>query len=593
MRPIVVAAFHALAARLAEWIYDGEPTVDVLPPWIDINESRVNVSYTLAARIEPTGLSSMRCDSLFVELQGEEEWYRVLAVTFRGTTTARDWIANAGALPDYDKFKSIGLGVHAGWKAASTFPEYVNRLRSAIIQEASGKGLDAILFTGHSLGGALAQVAALVAYTDHKLWEDPKASKLLSGLQCITVAAPQPFSPTSHQQIHTENGDAAAGVVLAQAQALQWMERRCTNYVRNNDLVPRLPGNLDFVQRLVDRVPWTVSKLLDLGGAPVDFRMLLKQDMGLGVYAPICTTRLLVPGGGYETIGRANAKKLLGHERPQDDSVPDTYYGVLEWGGLMAAHNEHSAKVYVNKIYRAVGAKDYAHGHHDSFDDVKQPLTGLEYAGQRRSGQYHGQGRLTYTDAAGKHEYEGHFIDGHYHGHGRLTLKSATGNTRKTMYVGEFARGHYHGPGTLTHACGEQSRGRFKDGELHHGHGILESSDGSWFLGHLVDGQYEGEGWLKEVSGKEYRGTFKQALFDGDGILEFPGGERYTGQFFRGQYHGQGRLTMPDGAQYVGEFAYDQFHGPGLLKHADGRQENGWFKDGKLFLGGISPPESQ
>ena len=342
--------------------------------WIDVNESRVNLSYTLASRIEPTGPSSLRCDSVFVDLQGAEESARVLAVIFRGTTTAQDWIANAGALPDYDKFKAIGIGVHAGWKAVATYPEYVNRLRSAISEEASGTGLDGILFTGHSLGGAVAQVAGLLAYTDEKLWKHRKVRKLLSGLQCITVAAPQPFSPTSHEQIHRENSVAAApGVLLAQAEALQWMERRCTNYVRNNDLVPRLPGNVGFVRRLVDRVLLTVKMFLT-SGAPLDLGTLLNQDIGLGVYAPLCTTCLLIPGGGFENIGRTNAKRVLEAVRPRDPSVSDTYLGAWDWNGLMAAHNEHGAKAYVNMIYRAVGARDYAHGH-------QEPRRRVEYAG--------------------------------------------------------------------------------------------------------------------------------------------------------------------------------------------------------------------
>ena len=358
MRAVVVAVLHALAARLSEWIYDGDASLHQLPPWLDINESRVNLSYTIASRIEPTGTSSLRCDSLFVDLQGAEESYRILAVIFRGTTTAQDWIANAGALPDYDKFKDIGIGVHAGWKAVATYPEYVNRLRSAILDEASGTGLDSVLFTGHSLGGAVAQVAAWLAYTD---------------------------SPTDHQQIHRENREEAApGVLQAQADALHWTERRCTNYVRNNDLVPRLPGNVGFIQKMWDRVPFAVRMLLDLGAAPLplDLGTLLKQDMGLGVYAPLCTTRLLIPGGGYENIGRTAAKRILETHRPRDPSVSDTYLGVMERNGFMAAQNEHRAKAYVNMVYRAMGARDYAHGHHDSFVEVAERRK--EYAGQTR-----------------------------------------------------------------------------------------------------------------------------------------------------------------------------------------------------------------
>ena len=56
------------------------------------------------------------------------------------------------------------------------------------------------------------------------------------------------------------------------------------------------------------------------------------------------------------------------------DFVHQQYLGAWDWNGLMAAHNEHGARAYVNMIYRAVGARDYAHGH-------QEPRRGVEYAG--------------------------------------------------------------------------------------------------------------------------------------------------------------------------------------------------------------------
>ena len=54
--------------------------------------------------------------------------------------------------------------------------------------------LSSVLVCGHSLGGALAQVTALLAYQEVLRGVPENLRQLLSSLRCITLAAPQPFA---------------------------------------------------------------------------------------------------------------------------------------------------------------------------------------------------------------------------------------------------------------------------------------------------------------------------------------------------------------------------------------------------------------
>jgi len=118
-----------------------------------------------------------------------------LYVYFRGSEDVEDWLTNVDADPDEN-------GVHSGFMAlyASLLPAMV---------EAMSPFVETVIeFGGHSLGGALATIAAAST----------------PGAESITFAAPRVFS-------------------ASRAETLPWAGMRVAN---ERDIVPHLPGRLSW-----------------------------------------------------------------------------------------------------------------------------------------------------------------------------------------------------------------------------------------------------------------------------------------------------------------------------------------------------------
>ena len=83
------------------------------------------------------------------------------------------------------------------------------------------------------------------------------------------------------------------------------------------------------------------------------------------------------------------------------------------------------------------------------------------YKGEFKANEYHGEGRLSWTDKDGEEVvYEGGFKDGKFHGHGRHIQKHCE-------QVGEFRNNVPHGKGVFTiFATKQKMVGTWENGEL-------------------------------------------------------------------------------------------------------------------------------
>merc|ERR1712137_1322029 len=88
---------------------------------------------------------------------------RVFVVAFRGTVTEQDWMGNLGAIRNEAAFSEFAIDVHSGWHGLLSNEQQVEEMEKALSDEARS-GIDCVLFCGHSMGGALAQIAALKLY---------------------------------------------------------------------------------------------------------------------------------------------------------------------------------------------------------------------------------------------------------------------------------------------------------------------------------------------------------------------------------------------------------------------------------------------
>ena len=111
----------------------------------------------LTAMTDPhPAVVAMMKDTRIFGLMGRNTATRTAFVSFRGTSDAAEWVADIDAVPDdYEPISGFGQ-VHTGFQAVY---ELV-RADIAANLAAAASGCDQILITGHSLGAALAVLAA-------------------------------------------------------------------------------------------------------------------------------------------------------------------------------------------------------------------------------------------------------------------------------------------------------------------------------------------------------------------------------------------------------------------------------------------------
>lgn len=111
----------------------------------------------LAAMINPhPAVTAMTKDTNIFGLMGHNATSRTAFLSFRGTSDVADWVADLDAVPEnYRPLAGFGQ-VHDG------FQDVYETIRTSIAADlaAATAGCDQILVTGHSLGAALAVLAA-------------------------------------------------------------------------------------------------------------------------------------------------------------------------------------------------------------------------------------------------------------------------------------------------------------------------------------------------------------------------------------------------------------------------------------------------
>jgi len=112
-------------------------------------------------------------------------------------------------------------------------------------------------------------------------------------------------------------------------------------------------------------------------------------------------------------------------------------------------------------------------------------------------------------------------------------------------------------------------------------------SDGSTYVGQMVDGLKRGQGTYTWTNGDKYVGFWINDQYNGYGTYTWVEGDKYEGLFENEMFNGLGALTYIDGTTYIGNWENGELNGEGVLLLADGTEYEGTFVNGLLEGEGI------
>jgi len=184
---------------------------------------------------------------------------KVLYIAFKGSSSLADWLTNIGASPSIGTWwveLHPNIEVHSG--IAKRSEDFLRTYVPKITQIIKRTKARLLVLTGHSLGGAVAQVVKLMlhgqaksgfAAMGEKNWkcrtewtETFKRSSLKIFVN--TFASPMVFSfPKVNRKSEQYRQD-----------LITRLQDDISNYVYNMDLVPRLPSAVDFAEKALEHI---------------------------------------------------------------------------------------------------------------------------------------------------------------------------------------------------------------------------------------------------------------------------------------------------------------------------------------------------
>jgi len=164
-----------------------------------------------------------------------------MIITWRGSQTLMDWVNDFSITPILSRSWSDAapkLRIHAGY--AALVENEMALHEQEIKQHIKDRKIKEVVFTGHSLGGGLANVAhllALVTWAEDKTLPNEEVDEVV--FRCLSFESPMPF-------VLDGDLDKKTTAVKEKAKITQ------RNFVFAGDAVPRAYGNLEYMRGVVD-----------------------------------------------------------------------------------------------------------------------------------------------------------------------------------------------------------------------------------------------------------------------------------------------------------------------------------------------------
>lgn len=219
---------------------------------------------------------------------------KTMMIGFRGTQTLMDTIMDAAFSPLKSRsFSHIAPSVHVQGGFNALVEGYLGKYEDYILTEIENRKIEELIFTGHSLGGAISQVfhvciAGELQKKDSKWFELKDKLKL----RTITIAAPMSIL------------DIDGGKDQASKDFLKSVGRNTCNIVYGQDIVPHGYGSLTFAIAVLKAAIPEVIDDLQLPGIIKFLGGLTQKALDFGEDFLISNKELLCLMAKYRHLGK-------------------------------------------------------------------------------------------------------------------------------------------------------------------------------------------------------------------------------------------------------------------------------------------------
>lgn len=221
---------------------------------------------------------------------------RTMIVAYRGSAVMLDWVTNALATPTPSQhWNKIWPNIHVHMGMNATVLDSIMQFLPQMFKVIKQMKVRSVVFTGHSLGGGLAQIALAIALAKQCAGNDSLEGYFPEDLEAPTVEEALNLCKNTNFSAITF----AAPMVLhyneddlgpAEVKIIHDLVDKGCNYVSFDDMVPRMPGHYQFWQQaLNDLLCHTIEQkaghilgsLIEMAALPKVHELLDKANKAL------------------------------------------------------------------------------------------------------------------------------------------------------------------------------------------------------------------------------------------------------------------------------------------------------------------------
>lgn len=217
---------------------------------------------------------------------------QTLFLAWKGTADMMDAVKDLCAVPVRTSLWSAAFpSIRAHTGIVSTLDDRFVSSFGGIVQLLEDFSIERVVFTGHSLGGGLAQLALMAVYGQqalgYPLWATVR-NNVATILERVVFSAQAFASPMVFS--YSENA-----LNEEESSVAKRFRENCRVFVYGSDLIPRCPGNVDYFMKAAREVA----------------KSLVGQSAGRSLAESSKASRLVVHGLAYGLVGPMGFVYLL------------------------------------------------------------------------------------------------------------------------------------------------------------------------------------------------------------------------------------------------------------------------------------------